>query len=393
MSERHTTGIPGLGEHAIRFDAAYNSLAVGKKATATGDESTSLGTAAVASGAGAVALGLTASAAGASSVAVGYAANASNSYTVAIGTNCTSNVNYAVGVGYNTSASGATEPLAIGYLAQALSSGKNVAIGSRTIAYTDDTIVGYRAGNGLTTGSASNTFVGSDAGYAPNNNNTNKTTTATGNVFIGYQTGGKSTSQYNNTVAVGYRTLTDGASSGAFGDSAQSRASSAFAFGNNSVAEGVGSSALGSGANASGASSTSVGRYATTTHAGGVAIGCDNSGNGAATGATNEIAIGVAAHTTKTYGGRKKHVTSKGATDYTLVDGDHIVVWTTGTQAATLPTAASQTGREYVIKNLGSGVITVGTTSSQTIDGASTVTLNQYDVVTVISDGTNWFKI
>lgn len=59
----------------------------------------------------------------------------------------------------------------------------------------------------------------------------------------------------------------------------------------------------------------------------------------------------------------------------------------------TLPTAAGVTGRQYTIKRLNSGAnnITVGTTSSQTVDGATTKTLGaQYSALTVQSDGANW---
>jgi hypothetical protein len=41
--------------------------------------------------------------------------------------------------------------------------------------------------------------------------------------------------------------------------------------------------------------------------------------------------------------------------------------------------------------NSGANNVTVGTTSSQTIDGATTYALvQQYDAITVESDGANW---
>jgi hypothetical protein len=62
----------------------------------------------------------------------------------------------------------------------------------------------------------------------------------------------------------------------------------------------------------------------------------------------------------------------------------------TNTTTATLPTAVGNLN-EYVIKNTGSGVVTIATTSSQTIDGNLTVPLSvPNSSLTVISDGANW---
>ena len=63
-----------------------------------------------------------------------------------------------------------------------------------------------------------------------------------------------------------------------------------------------------------------------------------------------------------------------------------------GAFQVTLPTAASIAGRQYTIKRTGAANnVTVGTTSAQTIDGASTKTLGtQFATITVQSDGSNW---
>lgn len=62
----------------------------------------------------------------------------------------------------------------------------------------------------------------------------------------------------------------------------------------------------------------------------------------------------------------------------------------TGTFTVTLPTAVSNTNR-YTIKNVSTGVITVATTSSQTIDGGATASLPvRYTSIDLISDGANW---
>jgi hypothetical protein len=62
----------------------------------------------------------------------------------------------------------------------------------------------------------------------------------------------------------------------------------------------------------------------------------------------------------------------------------------TSTFTLTLPTAVGNTN-VYTIKNIGSGTITVNTTSSQTIDGGLTAVLSyQYLSIDVVSNGTNW---
>lgn len=60
--------------------------------------------------------------------------------------------------------------------------------------------------------------------------------------------------------------------------------------------------------------------------------------------------------------------------------------------AVTLPSAATNKGRVYIIKsNMNSGVLlTVNTTSSQTIDGQSLVQLSRLSALHVISNGSNW---
>lgn len=90
--------------------------------------------------------------------------------------------------------------------------------------------------------------------------------------------------------------------------------------------------------------------------------------------------------------GRKRAYVAKTAL-YTLTATDDVVNGTSGTWTATLPTAVSVTGTQYTVKNTGAGVVTVGTTSSQTIDGVTTQTLGQYESITVVSDGANWIVV
>ena len=77
-------------------------------------------------------------------------------------------------------------------------------------------------------------------------------------------------------------------------------------------------------------------------------------------------------------------------TTYTVRDDDYLIDITGNTITVTLPTAVGFSGKNYVLKNRGTGVVTVGTTSSQTIDGSSSKTLNNNDSIEVVSDGSNW---
>jgi hypothetical protein len=78
--------------------------------------------------------------------------------------------------------------------------------------------------------------------------------------------------------------------------------------------------------------------------------------------------------------------------NYTITTSDYLVNCTSGTFTITMPTAASITGQRFVVKNTGTGVITLATTSSQTIDGyaTATLTLSQFQSLTLMSDGSNW---
>jgi len=88
---------------------------------------------------------------------------------------------------------------------------------------------------------------------------------------------------------------------------------------------------------------------------------------------------------------------SKSANYTTLATDEVIAVDASGAaRTITLLTASSRAGQKFSIKKTDNSVnaVTINTTSSQTIDGASTYTLsNQYDGVTVISNGSNWLII
>lgn len=100
--------------------------------------------------------------------------------------------------------------------------------------------------------------------------------------------------------------------------------------------------------------------------------------------------------TFKSTGRYTAYVSKTGA--YTATTTDEVIS-ADATSAAfqiTLPTAVSKAGQTYTIKraNAGANAVTVGTTSSQTIDGATTYSLSaQYKFVTVVSNGANWLII
>jgi hypothetical protein len=75
---------------------------------------------------------------------------------------------------------------------------------------------------------------------------------------------------------------------------------------------------------------------------------------------------------------------------YSIASTDYTIDCTSGTFTVTLPTAASITGRVYVISNTGAGTITLATTSSQTINGSTTQTIAAGGGYSVQSNGTNW---
>jgi hypothetical protein len=81
-------------------------------------------------------------------------------------------------------------------------------------------------------------------------------------------------------------------------------------------------------------------------------------------------------------------------TSATTLNNTHHFVSASGatTYAVTLPTAAGITGRVYIVKsNMNAGVLlTVNTTSSQTIDGVTSKSLARYESLQVISNGSNW---
>jgi len=66
---------------------------------------------------------------------------------------------------------------------------------------------------------------------------------------------------------------------------------------------------------------------------------------------------------------------------------------TAGAITANLPTAVSLKGKYKIFKNAGTNNLTLDGNGTETIDGSSTLVLASNAYATIISDGTNWFRI
>ena len=83
------------------------------------------------------------------------------------------------------------------------------------------------------------------------------------------------------------------------------------------------------------------------------------------------------------------------STTYTVQAIDDTVNYTGSTPGdeARLPTAVGAIGRKIIIKNSGTVPFIVDANGLETIDGALTATLVQYESITIQSDGNNWIII
>lgn len=78
----------------------------------------------------------------------------------------------------------------------------------------------------------------------------------------------------------------------------------------------------------------------------------------------------------------------------TLTSSDYVVEATSGTFTITLPTAVGISGQLYVIKNNGTGTVTVTPAGMEKIDGYSMAILKPgHSCITIQSNGTNWLAI
>lgn len=119
----------------------------------------------------------------------------------------------------------------------------------------------------------------------------------------------------------------------------------------------------------------------------------DNSGNTYFT----STGLATTVNGIATYGNSQQYP-YRAITALRTLDGtDYTIEVTANTFTVTLPTAVGITGRIYVVTNSGSGVTTVGTTSSQTfvnvVATPTTLTVNQYSTVMVQSNGANWLRL
>jgi len=79
---------------------------------------------------------------------------------------------------------------------------------------------------------------------------------------------------------------------------------------------------------------------------------------------------------------------------YIVQNTDCIVNCTSGTFTVTLPTAIGKEGQYFIIKNSGTGVITLDAFGSETIDGQAQQTLAvQYEAYFVVSNNANWIVV
>lgn len=75
---------------------------------------------------------------------------------------------------------------------------------------------------------------------------------------------------------------------------------------------------------------------------------------------------------------------------YTVGQFDSTIDCTANSFTVILPTAVGIAGRTYVVKNSGTGIITVDAAGSETIDGLTNILLISKQSITVQSNGANW---
>lgn len=78
---------------------------------------------------------------------------------------------------------------------------------------------------------------------------------------------------------------------------------------------------------------------------------------------------------------------------YTLLEDDYQIEITGGDVTITVPTAVDAQGKQYSIKNSGTGVVTVNPDGTEKIDNESTQELTEGDNLVMTSNGTNWIII
>ena len=230
----------------------------------------------------------------------------------------------------------------------------------------DNTAVGYYALSSLTTGN-NNIAIGKQA--------LDNVTTTSSNVAIGINALGIATGGGNTAIGSALTALTSGSGNVAVGSEA-----------GDGVTTGSNNTFMGSGATATSniSNSTGIGYDVDVTASNQVVIG---NASVTQTKLEGEIVVGSG-----TEGGLTLPIATGGG-GVTLSWSHHTVLVDTTTEI-NLPSASTCTGREYIIKNVGTGTVTIDPNGTQTIDGATTHVLDaQWEYVRIQSDGANWVII
>jgi hypothetical protein len=80
-------------------------------------------------------------------------------------------------------------------------------------------------------------------------------------------------------------------------------------------------------------------------------------------------------------------------TTYNVLASDYVIHCTSGTFTVNLPTAVGVQGKVYIVKNSGSGLITIDPNGTQTIDGALTYKIGGNESLKLMSTGANWITL
>lgn len=124
--------------------------------------------------------------------------------------------------------------------------------------------------------------------------------------------------------------------------------------------------------------------------------------SGSIAGQAGSVANGV--YTTGSYadpswitslaGNKVSHAVTTQTVNYAILGADEVIL-ANGAITVTLPTAVGVSGKWYTIKRINaSGTVVIATTSSQTIDGMTTVSIaDQYAAMSVVSNGANWLIV
>lgn len=76
----------------------------------------------------------------------------------------------------------------------------------------------------------------------------------------------------------------------------------------------------------------------------------------------------------------------------TLTTYSYMVMCNSATPiTVTLPSANTMINKNFIIYNAGVGEVTIACTGTETLQGASSFTMLQYESLPVLSDGTNWY--